>query len=385
MNKFLLSLWLLGAVLLGANTFIILGWPTGKPRIDSGSAGKELVRSREAPAVRLQSDASDAARTKSALGQHNAVEAGQQTTGMSAENATAGSNANAPQVQLAPPGPQATASAPAADAAPQSDQSAAEGAAVAQLQQADEWVAISSGGANVRSGPSSSASRLGTLRPGQALRVVSREDGWVQVASPEGSETGWIYERLLEPTAAQGQQGAAAQASDQPSGEQQQSPSQSERVRVAGGTGTVRGGPSGKAGMLFGLPEGRELRVLSRHSNWVLIEDPGSKQVGWIEESALAPAGAAQQVAQEQPAAQEQQTPQAQQTPQEQQTPTPAQRPSRSAAEDIAANDGVQEPWMLEEEDLGPPDEMAGPAPRPRKWGRRGRFAGGLRRALRAF
>jgi uncharacterized protein YgiM (DUF1202 family) len=373
MNKFLLSLWLLGAVLLGANTFIILGWPTGKPRIDSGSAGKELVRSREAPAVRLQSDASDAARTKSALGQHNAVEAGQQTTGMSAENATAGSNANAPQVQLAPPGPQATASAPAADAAPQSDQSAAEGAAVAQLQQADEWVAISSGGANVRSGPSSSASRLGTLRPGQALRVVSREDGWVQVASPNGSETGWIYERLLEPTAAQGQQGAAAQASDQPSGEQQQSPSQSERVRVAGGTGTVRGGPSGKAGMLFGLPEGRELRVLSRHSNWVLIEDPGSKQVGWIEESALAPAGAAQQAAQEQ------------QAPQAQQTPTPAQRPSRSAAEDIAANDDVQEPWMLEEEDLGPPDEMAGPAPRPRKWGRRGRFAGGLRRALRAF
>jgi hypothetical protein len=125
--------------------------------------------------------------------------------------------------------------------------------------------------------------------------------------------------------------------------------------------------------MLFGLPEGRELRVLSRHSNWVLIEDPGSKQVGWVEESALAPAGAAQQAAQEQ------------QAPQEQQTPTPAQRPSRSAAEDIAANDDVQEPWMLEEEDMGSPDEMAGPAPRPRKWGRRGRFAGGLRRALRAF
>jgi hypothetical protein len=108
--------------------------------------------------------------------------------------------------------------------------------------------------------------------------------------------------------------------------------------------------------MVFGLPEGRELHVLSRHSNWVLIEDPSSKQVGWIEETALAPAGAEQQTAQEQAA-------------------TPPQRPSRSAA---------QGAWMLEEEDIGQPDEMAEPAPRPRKWGRRGgRFAGGLRRALR--
>jgi hypothetical protein len=213
MNKFLLSLWLLGALLLGANTLIILGWPTGKPRIDSGSAGKELVHSKEPPAVRLQSDAgtSHAARTKP-------------------ENATAGNSVSTPmppmpparQVQLAPQAPQATALTPAADAAPQPDLSAAEGATVAQQQQqADEWVAISSGGANVRSGPSSSASRLGTLRPGQALRVVSREDGWVQVASPNGLETGWIYERLVEPTATQGQQGPAAQASDQPSGEQQ--------------------------------------------------------------------------------------------------------------------------------------------------------------------
>jgi uncharacterized protein YraI len=318
-----------------------------------------LVRSKEAPAVRLQSDAgtSHAARTKP-------------------ENATAGNSVSmpmppmppAPQVQLAPQAPQATALTPPAEAAPQSDQSAAEGATVSQQQQADEWVAVSSGGANVRSGPSSSASRLGTLRPGQALRVVSREDGWVQVASPNSSKTGWIYERLLDPTAAQGQQGPTTQASDQPSGEQQQSQSQSgrpERVKVAGGTGTVRGGPSDDAGMVFGLPEGRELHVLSRHSNWVLIEDPGSKQVGWIEETALAPAGAEQQAAQEQAV-------------------TPPQRPSRSASQDTAANEDSQGAWMLEDEDIGQPDEMVEPAPRPRKWGRRGgRFAGGLRRALR--
>jgi hypothetical protein len=214
----------------------------------------------------------------------------------------------------------------------------------------------------VRSGPSSSASRLVTLSPGQALRVVSRKDGWVQVAGSHGSETGWIYERLLEPTLAPDRQGSAAQGSTpQPSGAGQE-PQQDELVKVVGPGAKALAGASDKAAMLFGFPEGRELRVLSRQPGWVQIMDPGSKQVGWIAESSLEPAGAAQQQA------------------------AAPQRPNRAAPYDSAETGEMKDAWLLGEEGIAPPDDMVEPPARPRKWGRRGgRFAGALRRAFGGF
>jgi SH3-like domain-containing protein len=391
----------LGALLFSANTLIILGWPTSKPKIDAGDAHKEVTQPKEAleaqnqpassgnsatatndaPALRLEPNAGtlSAPQTDS----EQAAPSGGQT----AQNPTEGGNTSTPMPAsphaVSPSGPSApqqqAQSAPAVPPAPGQPQTQAQNIPPAQPQQeqeqaqqivpqdqspqdqAGEWVRVSRIGANVRSGPSSSASRLATLPPGQELRVVSREDGWVQVASPHGSETGWIYDRLLEPTIAPAQQGQAAQGSVQPSaaGQQQE---QGESVRVARPDTKVLAGPSDEAAMLFGFPEGRELRVLSREPGWVRIIDPGSKQVGWIAESSLAPASAEQQQA------------------------AAPQRPNRAASPDVAKNAEMDGAWSLGEEDIGPPDEVAEPQGRPRKWGRRGgRFAGALRRALGAF
>src|SRR6185312_9134139 len=55
-----------------------------------------------------------------------------------------------------------------------------------QLQPQSEHEWVRSAGATVRSGPSSSASQLGTLRSGMEVRVVGRQSGWVQIAKSDG-------------------------------------------------------------------------------------------------------------------------------------------------------------------------------------------------------
>jgi hypothetical protein len=202
--------------------------------------------------------------------------------------------------------------------------------------------------------------------------VVSREKGWVQVASPDGSQTGWIYEKLLDPSTAPQQPGlaqgpapAAGTGQPQSTGAGQEQP-QAETVKVARPGAKVLSGPSDEATMLFGFPEGRELLVLSRESGWVQIMDPESKQAGWIAENSLAPAAA-----------------------EEQQQAAARQRPSRSASHPRGRTERaeVDDEWLLaEEEESGAPNDIIEQPRRPRKWGRRGgRLAGGPRRAFRLF
>ena len=46
---------------------------------------------------------------------------------------------------------------------------------------------------NLRKGPTSSAAVLGVVAKGAKLEVMGRKRGWVQVANPATSKTGWIY------------------------------------------------------------------------------------------------------------------------------------------------------------------------------------------------
>jgi uncharacterized protein YgiM (DUF1202 family) len=46
---------------------------------------------------------------------------------------------------------------------------------------------------NLRDGPSSTARVVSVVAKGAKLRVVTRKRGWVQVADPATSQTGWIY------------------------------------------------------------------------------------------------------------------------------------------------------------------------------------------------
>ena len=53
--------------------------------------------------------------------------------------------------------------------------------------------------AKVHSGASVSSPTLGFYRPGTRLQVVSRQNGWVQVADSNSGERGWVFEQYLVP------------------------------------------------------------------------------------------------------------------------------------------------------------------------------------------
>ena len=46
---------------------------------------------------------------------------------------------------------------------------------------------------NLRDGPSSTARVVSVVAKGAKLRIVARKRGWVQVADPATSQSGWIY------------------------------------------------------------------------------------------------------------------------------------------------------------------------------------------------
>jgi Bacterial SH3 domain len=57
--------------------------------------------------------------------------------------------------------------------------------------------------ANIRNGPSSKSTLIGTAPAGAELEVAERKGGWVRFVDPATSHTGWIYEGLLAPVGAQ--------------------------------------------------------------------------------------------------------------------------------------------------------------------------------------
>jgi uncharacterized protein YgiM (DUF1202 family) len=51
---------------------------------------------------------------------------------------------------------------------------------------------------NLREGPSSTARVVSVVAKGAKLRIVARKRGWVQVADPATSQSGWIYSSNVE-------------------------------------------------------------------------------------------------------------------------------------------------------------------------------------------
>ncbi|HEX9753713.1 MAG TPA: hypothetical protein VGA46_09770 [Methyloceanibacter sp.] len=62
-----------------------------------------------------------------------------------------------------------------------------------------------------------------------------------------------------------------------------------EWVQVAGYTTVVRSRPSAAAPPLLAYSVGRPFRVIAREAGFVRVQDLGSGQLGWIEESSLVP------------------------------------------------------------------------------------------------
>jgi SH3-like domain-containing protein len=383
MNRLLLSLWLLGAVLYAANTLTIIGWPSGHKKITDRAENQEAAVKADAKAQTAEntgsgitpsadpaplSQGSDAQSTGAQLSGTKAAippTSAQQPSASGGEQSQQDQSASAASDQ---PQPQAQAQAqaqPQAQPAPSPQQ---------QQQRIAEWVRVASRGADVRAGPSSSAPRLGTVPPGQVLPVVSWQAGWVEVSNRDGSKTGWIYETLLEPSGAPGvqapAQNSAANSASVPAPVKQQN--QGELVKVSTPTGTMRSGPSEDASVLFVFPNGRVFRLVSRRPGWVEVKDMSSGQTGWIAESSIVPVDSSPG----QPQA-------ASAPPQPQRGEGMPQRQEATEGE-TAAPEGA---WVPQGEYLEPPRGMDEGDQAPRHWGHRRHrgLAGVFRRAVGAF
>jgi len=65
----------------------------------------------------------------------------------------------------------------------------------------EEWVQIAISGASMYSGAADAATVLFAFPSGRRLKVVSREEGWLQVTDPQSNTTGWMKAAYLAPVA----------------------------------------------------------------------------------------------------------------------------------------------------------------------------------------
>ena len=63
-----------------------------------------------------------------------------------------------------------------------------------------------------------------------------------------------------------------------------------ELATIGNSAAVIRAAPSASAAQLFAFPFGRRVRVGERENGFAKIEDLGSGEVGWVEETALGPA-----------------------------------------------------------------------------------------------
>jgi hypothetical protein len=62
-----------------------------------------------------------------------------------------------------------------------------------------------------------------------------------------------------------------------------------EWANVIAGTADMRSEPSMQAPLVYALPAGWQVRVIARQPGWVQVQDANSGAAGWVESSALAP------------------------------------------------------------------------------------------------
>jgi lysozyme len=123
---------------------------------------------------------------------------------------------------------------------------------------------------NVRSGPDASAPIVASLRYGQRVKIINRQDGWAEFQDPAG----WSVEAYLSIE----QNDAVA-----PDGSSQSS-NTSDSYGICNTSGlNVRSGPGAATPIVGGLIYGQRIKILAHSSGWAQIETPP----GWCNESYL--------------------------------------------------------------------------------------------------
>jgi Bacterial SH3 domain len=74
-----------------------------------------------------------------------------------------------------------------------------------------------------------------------------------------------------------------------PDGAEPDRPEREEWAHVVASTADMRSEPSREAALIYALPAGWQVRVISRSNGWVQIQDANSGAAGWVEATAIAP------------------------------------------------------------------------------------------------
>ncbi|MCS7011739.1 MAG: SH3 domain-containing protein, partial [Anaerolineales bacterium] len=128
----------------------------------------------------------------------------------------------------------------------------------------DRYARCNVGALNVRSGPGTSYKIVTTLRLGQRVKVLNRQNGWAQLEQPAG----WVYEGYL----------SYEQNNPAP-------PSGNSSVYGICNTGrlNVRSGPGTSHPIVGSLTYGQRVKILERRNGWARLESPA----GWCYEGYL--------------------------------------------------------------------------------------------------
>jgi len=115
------------------------------------------------------------------------------------------------------------------------------------------------------------------------------------VPSPSGTDAGQEPEQASSPDPWQQRETASPNVDQDQAGAQPDQPEQDEWAHVVAGTADMRSEPSREAPLIYALPAGWQVRVISRQPGWVQIQDSNSGAAGWVESTALAPVGPGEQ------------------------------------------------------------------------------------------
>jgi hypothetical protein len=124
-----------------------------------------------------------------------------------------------------------------------------------------------------------------------------------EAAAPEPSRQGPSSENTQDADASASDgapppDGGPQEEASVPDGADGAGPDQPERdewARVVASTADMRSDPSRDAALIYALPSGWQVRVISRSNGWVQIQDANSGAAGWVEASALAPVAPGEQ------------------------------------------------------------------------------------------
>jgi Bacterial SH3 domain len=119
--------------------------------------------------------------------------------------------------------------------------------------------------------------------------AANRESAPLPATEADGQATGQAPSP--EPLAGEEQASPpqASQQQDAPTSEPGQDAEVEEWAHVVAGTADIRSEPSVEAPLIYALPAGWQVRVISRASGWVQIQEANSGAAGWVDASALAP------------------------------------------------------------------------------------------------